>query len=112
MFFTPRHAHFSCQPLSQNQSKNQRQKPKGSDSIVSQNLAILYYDETNSLTAAASDFTGGFPNGIYSFTRNSSQPFKIEFTSVGINAADFSVNVVDSNGGLSSPFPSTPSTLY
>jgi hypothetical protein len=59
-----------------------------------------------SLTALASGFTDGFPNGPYPFTRDggTGSP-ELEFLSIGTTADDFSVNLVDNNRALNSPFP-------
>lgn len=58
-----------------------------------------------SLSIDASGFGGGFPNGSYALTRGSSNPFQLEFLSIGPTVADFSVNIVDNNAGLFSDFP-------
>jgi hypothetical protein len=59
-----------------------------------------------SLTAVASGFADGFPNGIYPFTRTHSQGApELQFLSIGTSPSDFSVNFIDNNTGLLSPFP-------
>ncbi len=61
-----------------------------------------------SLTVVASGFTDGFPNGIYPFTRTFSQGAPtLQFLSVGVSPSDFSVNFIDNNAGLLTPFPNT-----
>lgn len=59
-----------------------------------------------SLTVEASGFTDGFPNGTYFFTREFNQGApELQFLTIGTSPGDFSVNIVDENTGLLSPFP-------
>ena len=65
---------------------------------------IFSIPSDSSLSISASGFSGGFPNGSYALTRITSQPFQLEFASVGTNALDFAVNIIDNNAGILSPF--------
>jgi len=53
-----------------------------------------------SLSATVADFTSGFPNGAYSFTRETANQLMLEFSSVGPTSADFSAQFFDNNAGI------------
>lgn len=59
----------------------------------------------SSISIDASGFVGGFPNDTYLLDRGTANPFQLEFLGIGPTAADFSVNIVDTNAGLLSAFP-------